>query len=121
MQALINRDEVVIELAKKILARSLKTRYQPFWNSTDEYVVKTLKQKLKTGLFTVDFNMVNQCIRADLQHSRDLFVAEYKARFRPMVNWLAENYDSLDIKDQDLIDMCVSGKQQSFVKNLAQQ
>jgi len=121
MQALLNRDEIVVILAKKILARSLKIRHQDTWPTVESYLIKTSKSFSKTGLFSLDFNVVNQCLRSDLQNSKDRFVADYKANLRPLVNWLADHYDQLGINDNYLIDLCVNSTQESFVKNFARQ
>jgi hypothetical protein len=120
MYALLNRDEVMLELAKKMLEIHLK-KYQPTWPSTTEYVNKSTKSFLKTGLISVDFKIVNNCLNQDLQHNKDHVVTEYKSKFRPLVNWLTNNFHALGLDQQYLINLCVNSNQPSFVKNFAQQ
>lgn len=120
MQALLNRDEVVLELAKKILERHLKRR-RPVWPSTEEYLTKAATRYRKTQLISVDFNAINDCIKQDLEYSRDQVIIEYKSKFRPLVNWLTNNFDRLNLDHKYLIKLCVQGKEPSFVKTLAQQ
>lgn len=120
MQALLNRDEVVLELAKKILERHLK-KCQASWTSTEEYLEKSNKRFKKTQLLSVDFNIINDCLRQDLQNSKDQVITEYKAKFRPLVNWLSSNFNQLNLDHKYLIELCVQGKEPSFVKTLGQQ
>jgi hypothetical protein len=121
MQALLNRDEIVLELANKILTQFLKKHHTPTWARTEEYLEKCHFRFLKTQMIAVDFNIVNDCIKQDLQASKDQFKLEYKSKYRRLVGWLADNFDRLDLDPQYLVDLCISGRQQSFVKTVAQQ
>lgn len=120
MQALLNRDEVVLELAKIMLAQQLK-RCDLAWPITDSYLEKANKRFEKTKLISIDFNIVNDSIRQDLQNSKDKVIAEYKSKYRLLVNWLSNNFDRLDLDEQYLIDLCVNSTEPSFVKTVGKQ
>lgn len=120
MQALLNRDEVVLELAKIMLAQQLK-RCDLAWPITNSYLEKANKRFEKTKLISIDFNIVNESIRQDLQNNKDRVIAEYKSKYRPLVNWLSNNFDQLDLDEQYLIDLCVNSPEPSFVKTVGKQ
>ena len=49
MYLLLNHEELVIGLARRVLAQHLK-KIQPGWTSTNEYLAKMKKKQDKSGL-----------------------------------------------------------------------
>lgn len=122
MYLLLNRDEVVSSLAKRMLTRRAK-QINIKWTNTDEYIEKCSLRQKKSGLICVDFNTVNSLLIQDLQIYKDSIVSNYKTNYRALVNWLVKNYDRLNIDSATLIKSHVEGKQNSknFVKTFGQQ
>lgn len=120
MHLLLNREEVVIGLAKQIMAEHLK-KIQPSWTDTAQYIDKVQLQQAKSGLIEIDFNTVNQLLRQDVQCYKDDVVREYKKKYRPLVRWLANKFDELDIDRQYLIDLYLKNSTTDFVKAVGKQ
>jgi hypothetical protein len=47
--------------------------------------------------------------------------AEYKSKYRPLIRWLAERFDSIDINHQYLLNTYLDSSAQNFVKTIGQQ
>ena len=77
MYLVLNRDEVLSELAKRMLAQHLK-KIGPEWPNTTAYINKFRKRWVKSGLIDIDFNTVNTQLRQDLEAYKDVIVAQYK-------------------------------------------
>jgi hypothetical protein len=120
MYCLLNRDEVVGGLARRMLARRLK-KIQPAWAETMAYINKMQKRLDKTGLLEVDFGTVNNLLHKDIQTHKDFLVTEYKQSYRKLVSWLSQNVDRIDIDRKWLIDSHVNNPTRNFVKTLGQQ
>jgi hypothetical protein len=120
MYLVLNRDEVLSELAKRMLAQHLK-KIEPKWSNTTDYISKCHKRWTKSGLIDIDFNTVNAQLRKDLEAYKDVIVTRYKQQYRPLIAWLDQNYDRLGIDRQRLIDAYVASGTKNFVKNLGQQ
>lgn len=120
MYLVLNRDEVLSKLAKRMLAQQLK-KINPDWSTTVAYLDKCRKRWSKSGLINVDFNTVNACLGQDLEAHKDVVVTRYKRQYRPLIAWLEQNYDRLDIDCQRLLDDYVASGTKNFVKTLGQQ
>ena len=91
MYLLLNHDEAVIGLAKRIMARHLK-KIKPTWANTTAYLEKTNKRMAKSGQIEVDSDTLNGLLRQDVQEYKDSIVIEYKKKYRPLIRWLAGNF-----------------------------
>lgn len=120
MYLLLNRDEILAQLAKRMLEQSLK-KIRPTWTNTTAYVDKCRKCWSKTGLLEINFDTVNSLIRHDLQDYKDTVVIKYKTQYRPLIAWLAQNFSKLNIDRQYLIDTYVASGTKNFVKTVGQQ
>ena len=120
MYLVLNRDEVLSELAKRMLAQQLK-KIEPEWPNTTAYLDKCRKRWSKSGLMDIDFNTVNAQLRQDLEAYKDVIVTQYKRQYRPLIAWLQQNYDRLGIDRQRLVDSYVVSGTKNFVKTLGQQ
>jgi len=120
MYLLLNRDEAVTGLAKLILAKHLK-KIKPTWQHTTEYIDKIKLRYHKSKLLEIDFNKVNELLKKDLQSHRDTVTKEYKNKYRPLINWLVEKFDSLDIDHRYLLQTYLDSSAQNFVKTVGQQ
>ena len=120
MYLVLNRDEILSELAKRMLAQQLK-KIRPEWANTTAYINKCRKRRAKSGLIDIDFNTVNAQLRQDLEAYKDVIVAQYKRQYRPLIAWLQKNYDRLGIDGQRLVDSYVAGGTKNFVKAVGQQ
>lgn len=120
MYLLLNRDEVLAELAKRMLAQQLK-KIKPEWASTAAYLDKCRKRWSKSGLVDIDFGHVNLQLQQDLEHYKNIIVTQYKRQYRPLIAWLEKNYDRLDIDRQHLVDAYVASGTKNFVKVVGQQ
>jgi hypothetical protein len=120
MHLLLNREEVMIGLAKQIMAEHLK-KIQPSWTDTAQYIDKVQLRQAKSGLIEIDFNTVNQLLRQDVQCYKDDVVREYKKKYRPLVRWLASKFDELDIDRQYLIDLYLKNSTTEFVRAVGKQ
>ena len=120
MYLVLNRDEVLSELAKRMLAQRLK-KIHPEWSNITAYVNKCSKRRAKSGLMDIDSNTVNKQIRQDLEAFKDVIVTRYKRQYRPLLAWLQQNYDRLGIDRQHLIDAYTASATKNFVKTLGQQ
>jgi hypothetical protein len=117
---LLNREEVVIGLAKQILAQHLK-KIEPAWTNTVAYLEKTNKRMEKSSLIEIDFPALNGLLRQDVQEHKDSVVAEYKKKYRPLIQWLGENFERLNVDRQYLLNSYVNSNAKNFVKTLGQQ
>ena len=95
MYLLLNHDEIVIGLAKRILAQHLK-KIEPTWANTTAYLEKTSTRMKKSRLIEVDFATLNGLIRQDVEEYKDSVVAEYKKKYRPLIRWLAGNFKNIN-------------------------
>ena len=120
MYLVLNRDEVLSELAKRMLAQQLK-KIKPEWPNTTVYIDKCRKRRAKSSLVDIDFDTVNAQLRQDLQAYKDVVVTQYKRQYRPLIAWLEQNYDRLGIDRQHLIGDYVASGTKNFVKTLGQQ
>jgi hypothetical protein len=101
---LLNRQDIAEPLARYLICRYLK-KFQPQWPNTNAYMAKCDKALTKTGLLTVDFNVVNACIMQDLEQFKNDITAFYKENYRHTVNWLAKNLDAFDFDPVWLADL----------------
>jgi hypothetical protein len=117
---LLNHDEVVIGLAKRILAQHLK-KIEPTWANTVAYLEKTNKRMGKSGLIEIDFPALNALLKQDVQEYKDAIVVEYKKKYRPLIRWLAENFKNINIDRDYLLSSYINSNSKNFVKTLGQQ
>jgi hypothetical protein len=117
---LLNRDEVVIVLAKRILAQHLK-KIEPVWAKATAYLEKTNNRMEKSGMIEIDFAMLNGYLKQDVQEYKDSIVAEYKKKYRPLIRWLAENFKTINVDRDYLLYNYVNSNAKNFVKTLGQQ
>jgi hypothetical protein len=120
MYLLLNRDEVLTQLAKRMLSQQLK-KIKPEWTNTNAYLDKMHTRMAKSGLIEIDFGTVNNLLRQDLQEYKDAIVIKYKDQYRPLIAWLEQNFNRLNIDRQYLIDTYVNSDTKNFVKTLGQQ
>ena len=120
MYLLLNHDELVIGLARRILAQHLK-KIQPAWTSTNEYLAKMKKKQDKSGLIEIDFATVNEYLKKDIQSYYDRVITEYKKKYRPLVTWLSNNFDRVDVNRRYLLDSYINSNAKHFVKTVGQQ
>jgi hypothetical protein len=117
---LLNHDEAVIGLAKRILAQHLK-KIEPTWSNTAAYLEKTNYRMEKSGLIEIDFATLNNLLKQDLEEYRDVIVVEYKKKYRPLIRWLAENFKNINIDRDYLLHKYVNSNARNFVKTVGQQ
>jgi hypothetical protein len=120
MYLLLNHEELVIGLARRILAQHLK-KIQPSWTDTNEYLVKIQKKQDKSGLIEIDFATVNECLKKDIKPYYDHVITEYKKKYRPLIAWLSNNFDRVDINRRYLLDSYINSNAKHFVKTVGQQ
>ena len=120
MYLLLNHDEAVIGLAKRILAQHLK-KIKPAWTNTSAYLEKTNKRMEKSKLIEIDFSTLNGLLRQDVQEYKDAVVVEYKKKYRPLIRWLAENFKNINVDRDYLLNSYVNSQAKNFVKALGQQ
>lgn len=118
MQVIVNREELVEPLAKKILTQAYKTKSIKY-PELDSYLDKIQKRLDKTGLLDINFEEVNNLIKRQLTKHTDQLVTDYKAQYRPLVNWLADQYPSLPINNSQLLRWYADPEHKGFVKNIA--
>jgi len=117
MQVIVNREELVEPLAKKILVQAYKKRPMQY-AELDAYVNKIHKRLDKTGLLDINFAEVNGLIHKQLVNYTDQLVVDYKAQYRPLVNWLANNFSLLGIDQQQLLEWYTDPAHKGFLKNI---
>ena len=120
MHLLLNHDEVVIGLAKRILAQHFK-KIKPTWANASAYVEKANKRMGKSGLIEIDFPALNVLLKQDVQEYKDAIVVEYKKKYRPLIRWLAENFKNINIDRDYLLNSYINNNSKNFVKTLGQQ
>ena len=120
MYLLLNHDEAVIGLAKRILAQHLK-KIEPAWANTTAYLEKISLRMEKSRLIEIDFATLNNFIRQDLQEYKDSIVAEYKKKYRPLIRWLTENFKNINVDRDYLLYKYINSNAKNFVKTLGQQ
>jgi hypothetical protein len=111
---------VVIGLAKRILAQHLK-KIEPTWENTTAYLEKTNKRMEKSNLIEIDFPMLNGLLQKDVQEYKDVIVVEYKKKYRPLIRWLTENFKTINIDRNYLLNSYLDSGAKNFVKTLGQQ
>ena len=120
MYLLLNREEVVIGLAKRILAQHLK-KIKPIWANASAYLEETNKRMEESGLIEIDFATLNNHLKQDVQAYKDSVVAEYKKKYRPLIRWLGENFKNLNVDRDYLLNSYLNSHAKNFVKTLGQQ
>lgn len=118
MQVIVNREELVEPLARKILTQAYKKKPIQY-TDLDAYVDKVLKRLDKTGLLDIDFAQVNDLIHKQLVNHTNQLIVDYKAQYRPLVNWLTAEFESLNIDSQQLLDWYKDTAHTGFLKNIA--
>ena len=120
MYLLLNHEELVIGLARRMLAQHLK-KIQPEWTATNEYLAKIQRKQDKSGLIEIDFATVNEYLKKDIQSYYDRVITEYKKKYRPLVTWLSNNFDRVDVNRRYLLDSYINSNAKHFVKTVGQQ
>jgi len=120
MYLLLNHDEAVIGLAKRILAQHLK-KIEPAWANTTAYLEKISLRMEKSRLIEIDFAMLNSLIEQDVKEYKDSMVVEYKKKYRPLIRWLGENFKNLNVDRNYLLNSYLDSNVKNFVKTLGQQ
>lgn len=118
MQVIVNREELVEPLAKRILIQAYKKKPIQYCE-LGQYVDKVQKRLNKTGLLDIDFDQVNNMIYKELVIHTDKLITDYKAQYRPLVNWLADKFPSLAADSRQLLDWYVDPAHKGFIKNVA--
>jgi len=118
MQVIVNREELVEPLAKRILTQAYKKKPIQY-TELDVYVDKIHKRLDKTGLLDINFAEVNGLIHKQLVNHTDQLVVDYKAQYRPLVNWLVDNFSLLGIDQQQLLEWYTDPAHKGFLKNIA--
>jgi len=119
MQVIVNREELVEPLAKRILIQAYK-RKSIQYTELDAYIDKVKKRLDKNGLLDINFAEVNALINKALVSHTDQLIVDYKSQYRPLVNWLANKFVSLDIDHSQLIEWYTDPAYKGFTKNIAQ-
>jgi len=117
---LLNREEVVIGLAKRVLAQHLK-KIKPDWDNTTAYLEKYTKRMEKSGMIEIDFATLNGYIKQDVQEYKDSVVVEYKKKYQPLIRWLGENFKNLNVDRDYLLNSYINSSTENFVKTVGQQ
>jgi hypothetical protein len=118
MQVIVNREELVEPLAKQILSRSFKQKPVQY-KELDTYVSKYQTQLLKSGLLNIDFKEVNNLIYKELESYTNSVIVDYKKQYRPLVNWLSDNFENLKISPRQLLKWYSEPTHTGFIKNIA--
>ena len=118
MQVIVNREELVEPLARRILTQSYRQRHIQY-TELDDYLGKIETRLRKTGLLDIDFKEVNNLIGKTLTNYTDQLITDYKLQYRPLVNWLASRYPSLPINSAQLLEWYADPGNKGFVKNIA--
>lgn len=118
MQVIINREELVEPLARRILTQAHKQRPIQYIE-LDNYVKKVVKRFEKTQMLDIDFKEVNNLIHKTLAVYTDRLITDYKSQYRPLVNWLANRYLSLPVNNAQLLEWYADPEHKGFVKNIA--
>jgi len=118
MQVIVNREELVEPLARRILTQAYKRKPIPY-TELNAYVDKIQKRLDKTGLLDINFREVNDLIKRELSQYTDQLIANYKAQYRPLVKWLADQYSSLPVNHAQLLEWYVDTAHKGFTKNIA--
>ena len=118
MQVIVNREELVEPLAKRMLIQFFRS--QPIqYQELNAYIDKVSKRLEKTGIIDINFAEVNGLIHKELNGYTDKLITDYKAQYRPLVNWLAEQKHLPDIDNQQLLEWYSDPAHTGFVKNVA--
>lgn len=119
MQVIVNQEELLAPLAKKILLKKCKQRYKLTFNSLNSYMKKTRKKQNKTGLIEINFSEVNTCIFRDLEIFLTKIKLAYKKNYRPLINWLATNPQLVSKHSKQLLEQYAKPTHTSFLKTIA--
>jgi hypothetical protein len=121
MHGILNYEELVGPLADRLILKYLKKSVHIEWTITTAYVDSCQRNLEQTKLLNIDFNKVQQSLQQDLKAWKDRVMAEYKAQYRPLINWLAINLHRYNLDRDYLIQLCVTDSRPTFVKNIARQ
>jgi hypothetical protein len=120
MNIVINHEELVEGLAQHMLLRKLRTM-RPTWSLTNEYLKKQEKRRKKCKDGVVDTTVVNDLLGKDLKIFKDIVVEKYKKSYRPLIAWLAKNYNNLALDRQLILNLFFDSQTPSFAKSLGKQ
>lgn len=118
MQVIVNREELVEPLAKRILIQAYKKKTIQY-TDLDFYLDKIRKRLAKTRLLDINFEEVNNLINRALVSHTDQLIVDYKKQYRPLVNWLVDKFPSLAVDSQQLLEWYIDSEHTGFIKNIA--
>lgn len=118
MQVIVNREELVEPLAKKILLQEYKKQPAQF-NELTAYIEKSQKRLRKTGLLDINFAEVNNLINKELLQYKEYITVRYKSQYRLLVNWLANKYPALGVDNSQLVEWYADPTHTGFTKNIS--
>lgn len=119
MNVLINPEELVAPLARKIICAHLQSSLEIEWTQTDEYVNECKQTYSDTGYIVIDFNRVNYLLKQDLLAFRKIINEEYKAIHRAEANNMLSNILASGITEKDIVDQYLDSNDPGFVKSVA--
>jgi hypothetical protein len=121
MNLLINQDEIVQPLARKMLMKKLCS-IKLSWHSVDAYVDECHKKYQQSGLLEIDFNQVNSLISRDILLWKQRISKCYKENYKLIASWIKDNPSMLNkFSNKQLINICVSDQKSAFAKGLGKQ
>lgn len=118
MQVLINDDELVEALARRMIFQYCRDM-RPDFSNVDRYLQKCLKQLQKKGTCDFALDDVKNIIVRDLLAWRDHLNAISKKFYRPLVNWLKDNIDRLELDRQALVYYTKKVRHTTFTQQVA--
>ena len=120
MQVIVNKEELVEPLAKRILMQAYKKKTIQY-TDLDFYLDKIRKRLANTRLLDINFEEVNNLINRALVSHTDQLIVDYKKQYRPLVNWLVDKFPSLAVDSQQLLEWYTDPEHTGFIKNIAKQ
>lgn len=120
MNVLINKEDLLIPLAKRLIKMRLQS-YQIQWKNTDQYLSKQIKKIKKTKLIEINFAELNGLIHQDAIEHKNQIVTYYKKTLRPLTRWLSDNSAKIESLMLMSLTEYVKDSRQDAVKVLANQ
>jgi hypothetical protein len=119
MNVLINPEELVAPLARKIICKQLQPILKIEWTQTNEYVSECKQTHRDTGYIVIDFNRVNYLLKQDLLAFRKIINEEYKAIHRAEAGNMLVDILQSGVSEQDIIEQYLNSNDPGFVKSVA--
>jgi hypothetical protein len=121
MNLLINQDDLIHSLARRLMEKKFQTQTDFDWTGVDAYVKECQDQYRCNRIIVIDFNQVNKLINKQISAYKQKISAEYKNQIKPLIKYIRDNDVLNRFPAQWLLSIHMADQRQTFIKTLGPQ